>query len=86
MGHIGDGPKNTSNDAYLQDGQIRYWPSPAMQIIKHRELEEIIKTFHKYCDPVDMTYEDHLVWEEWNRKFHPENYDEANESEGNGAV
>jgi hypothetical protein len=66
--------------------KIKWGPGPGMQIISHRELEKVIRVLHRNCDPADMTYEDHLVWEEWNKRFHPENYDEANESEGNGAV
>jgi hypothetical protein len=74
MGHTGDGPKNTSNDAYLEDRRIRYWPETA--VVLQQRLEEVIRMFHKYCDPMDMTYEDHLIWEEWNKKFYPENYEE----------
>ena len=32
--------------------------------------------FRSYCDPAQMSYEDHLVWEKWNKFFNPENYDE----------
>lgn len=47
-----------------------------MQVISHRELEEVIRVLHRNCDPTDMTYEDHLIWEEWNKRFYPENYKE----------
>ena len=40
-----------------------------VQIISHAELEEAIKIFHKYCNPQDMTYEEHLVWENWNDRL-----------------
>jgi len=73
MGHTGNEPANSSYD------RLRYWPKATPITPSYEDLEVIIKTFHKYCDPVDMTYEDHLVWEGWNRKFHPENYDETND-------
>ena len=37
-------------------------------------LESDLEIFHKYCDPTNMTYEDHLVWEKWNKEFNPQNY------------
>ena len=40
------------------------------------KLMKDVRLFHKYCDPVNMTYEDHLVWEKYNKLFHPENYTE----------
>lgn len=73
MGHTGTGPHNSSNDGMPQ-------------IISHRVLEDVIRVLHRNCDPADMTFEDHLVWEEWNKKFHPEHYAEVNESEGDGTL
>lgn len=40
------------------------------------EMKRDLKAMHDNCDPADMTFEDHLVWEKWNREFHPENYEE----------
>ena len=57
-----------------------------MQTTSHKELEEIIRVFHQYCDPCDMYPEDVEVWRKWDRRFNPENYDEINEPERNGAV
>ena len=31
------------------------------------KYEEDIKVLHRNCDPAGMTYEDHLVWEKWNK-------------------
>jgi hypothetical protein len=42
------------------------------QIVKG---EQDIKVLHRNCDPVDMTNEDLLVWERWDKVFNPENYD-----------
>ena len=60
---------------------LRYWPSPAMQIISHRELEDTIRIFHSYCDPCDMFPEDVEVWRKWDRKLNPENYDDIQNEE-----
>lgn len=46
------------------------------QTTSHRELEEIIKRFHRNCDPYDMTLEDFEVWVKWDKKFYPEKYDD----------
>jgi hypothetical protein len=51
-----------------------------MQVISHRELEEVIRVLHRNCDPADMTFEDHLVWEEWNKKFHAEQYEDEKDT------
>ena len=61
MGHTGTGPINSSNEP------LRYWP--IMQVTSHRELEEAIKIFHKYCDPQKMTFKEHLLWEYWNDRL-----------------
>ena len=37
---------------------------------------EDLEVLHRNCDPADMTFEDHRVWEVWNRVFYPERYNE----------
>ena len=52
-----------------------------MQMTSHKDLEEVIRIFHHYCDPCDMHPEDVPVWRKWDRRFNPENYDDIQDEE-----
>ena len=40
-------------------------------IFDNQQLYNDLQALHRNCDPCDMTYEDQLIWEKWNKVFNP---------------